>query len=169
MTFNTINLTGNRVLVRGTDITGATGEATLDASQWVELNGRSDLDKAQQAFDEAVQEFFRPLTEAAEKAKRSIEVPEDSLAYVVLDEGSEGEARRPKQVVRLTRDSMVLRLIEEGNTDRLIWVNGELEVTEASVAPASSTPAAAVDTAGAESTDVTSGGVQDEGDTHPSA
>lgn len=143
MTFNTINLTGNRVLVRGTDLTGATGEATLDASQWNELNARDDVSRAQQAFDDAVHEFFAPLTKAAEQAKRSLEVPEDSVSYVVLDEGSEGQARRPKQVVKLTRDSIVLRLIEEGNTDRLIWVNGELEVTEASVAPTPSAPAAA--------------------------
>jgi len=150
MTFTTINLTGNRVLVRGTDITGATGECTLDGNQWVELNGRSDLDKAQAAFDAAVEEFFAPLTKAAEAAKRSIEVPEDSNAYVVLDEGSEGEARRPKQVVKLTRDSQVLRLIESGNTDRLIWVNDQLEVTESSVAPTPSAPAVASDSAGAE-------------------
>lgn len=141
MTFNTIPLTGDRVLVRGTDIHGSTGECTLDASQWNELNARTDLDRAQRAFDDAVQEFFAPLTEAAEKAKRSIELPEDSAAFVVIDEGSEGEARRPRQVVRLTRDSMVLRLIEDGNTDRLIWVNGELEVAQPGVAPTPSAPA----------------------------
>lgn len=146
MTFTTINLTGDRVLVRGTDIHGATGEVTLDASQWVELNGRDDVNKAQQAFDDAVQAFFEPLTKAAEKAKRALEHPEDSVSYVVLDEGAEGQARRPKHIVHLTRDSIVLRLIEEGNTDRLIWVNGELEVTEASVAPTPSAPAAEPET-----------------------
>lgn len=143
MTFTTINLTGNRVLVRGTDVHGASGEATLDAGQWNELNARTDVDRAQQAFDAAVNEFFDPLVKAAEAAKRSAERPDDSVSYVVIDEGSEGQPSRPKHIVHLTRDSIVLRLIEEGNTDRLIWVNGELEVTEASVAPTPSAPAAA--------------------------
>jgi hypothetical protein len=146
MTFSTIKLTGSRVLVRGRDITGTEGECTISSAQWDELNARTDVDRAQQAFDEAVQEFFAPLTEAAEKAHRSLEVPEDSTSYVVLDEGSEGEARRPRQVVKLSRDSVILRLIEEGNTDRLIWVNDQLEVTEASVASTPSAPAAAPET-----------------------
>lgn len=151
MTFTTINLTGDRVLVRGTDISGAAGEEVLDASQWNELNARDDVSRAQQAFDDAVHEFFAPLTEAAEKAHKALEQPEDSTAYVVVDEGSEGQQRRPKQVVKLTRDSIVLRLIEEGTTDRLIWVNDQLEVTAASVASAPSAPTAAPDEQGSES------------------
>ena len=146
MSFNTTKLTNQRVLVAGTDVNGVSGQTIVHSAQWDELNQRDDVSRAQEAFDAAVHEFFKPLTDAAEKAKRSIEVPEDSASYVVLDEGSEGEARRPRQVLKLSHDSIVLRLIEEGNTDRLIWVNGELEVTEASVAPTPSAPAAAPET-----------------------
>lgn len=150
MSFNTINLTGNRVLVRGTDITGASGECTLDASQWNELSVRDEVSRAQEAFDAAVEEFFEPIIKAADKAKSAIERPDDPTSYVVLDEGQEGQPHRARHLVRLTRDSVVLRLIDEGNTDRLIWVNGELEVTERSVAPTPSAPAAAADSAGTE-------------------
>jgi len=143
MTFTTINLTGNRVLVRGTDVHGAAGEATLDASQWNELKVRDDVQKAQENFDSKVDEFFAPLLEAAEQAKSSMDKPRDSISYVVIEEGVEGRPGRAEHVVSLTRDSIVLRLIEEGNTDRLIWVNGELEVAEASVQSTPSAPTAA--------------------------
>lgn len=143
MSFNTINLTGERVLVRGTDITGAAGECTLDATQWNELGQRKAVSQAQDAFDAAVEEFFAPIVAAAEQASAAIERPTDSIGYVVLEEAVEGQPSKPGHLVKLTRDSIVLRLIESGNTDRLIWVNGELEVTEAAVQQASSTPAPA--------------------------
>lgn len=144
MTFSTINLTGERVLVRGTDIHGVDGETTLDASQWNELSVRKDVQDAEEQFAAAVEEFFAPIVEAAEKAKSSVKKPTDNIGFVVIQEPEEAKAGKPGHVVHLTRDSIVLRLIESGNTDRLIWVNGELEVTEASVAPTPSAPAAAV-------------------------
>jgi hypothetical protein len=81
-------------------------------------------------FDAAVEAFYAPLLQAAEAHNKVLERPEDSLSFVVLDEGSEGEARRPQHVVRLSKDSMVLRLIEDGSTDRLVWVGDELEILE---------------------------------------
>ncbi len=142
MTFTTMNLTNDRVLVKGSDVHGGHGETILDASQWVELGQRSALRTAQADFDAAVDAFFAPLTEAAEKASKTVERPTDSSAFVVLDEGTEGQQAVAPVIVSLTKDSIVLRLIEEGNTDRLVWVGDELEVLEVlpnthqSVAPA---------------------------------
>lgn len=136
--FTTTKLTNDRVLVTGTDLTGTAGKTVLDASQWVELNGRTDFNKAQLAFDEAVEQFFAPLSEAAEKLDKAMTRPTDASAYIVLDEGSEGEAARPAHIVALNHDSIVLRLIEEGSTDRLIWVGETLEVI--APAPVSETP-----------------------------
>lgn len=130
MTFTTLNLTNERVLVKGTDVFGGSGSTTLDATQWNELKIRKDLKAAQEDFDAAVEEFYAPLMAAAEKAEKVLEKPEDSAAFVVLDEGTEGVSHRDKQIVALTRDSIILRLIESGNTDRLIWVNDELEILE---------------------------------------
>lgn len=130
MSFTTKNLTGERVLVKGTDIEGGAGEVIVNATQWNELKAREDLKTAGEEFDAAVEAFYAPLLKAAEAANKALERPEDSLSFVVLDEGSEGEARRPQHVVRLSRDSMILRLIEQGNTDRLIWAGGELEILE---------------------------------------
>jgi hypothetical protein len=128
--FTTRQLTGDRVLVQGTDVDGTNGKTILDSTQWTELAARTDVKRAQEDFDAAVEEFFAPLMEAAEAANKSMEKPTDSAAFVVLDEGQVGQASRPAQVVSLTRDSIILRLIEEGNTDRLIWVGDELEVLE---------------------------------------
>lgn len=138
--FTTRNLTGERVLVRGTDIEGGFGEAIVNASQWNELKARAELITAGAEFDAAVAAFYAPLLEAAEKANKKIERPDDNLSFVVLDEGQEGQVHRPAQTVRLTKDSMVLRLIEDGNTDRLVWVAGELEILEQ--LPVSHTPVA---------------------------
>jgi len=128
--FTTRTLTNDRVMVKGTDIDGGVGETVLDASQWNDLKARNDVKTATADFDAAVEAFYAPLLEAAEKANRSLERPTDSLAHVVLDEGQEAVPGRAPQIVNLTKDSMVLRLLEDGNTDRLIWVDGELEILE---------------------------------------
>ena len=66
MGFSTLSLTGERIVVKGTDIEGGVGETILDASQWNELKARKTFDSATDAFNEAVEAFFAPLMEAAE-------------------------------------------------------------------------------------------------------
>jgi hypothetical protein len=128
--FTTKNLTGERVLVSGADVDGNKGQVVLDASQWLELKARADVKTAGEAFDAAVEEFYKPLLEAAEKVGKSLERPEDSLGFVTLDEGQDHVPGRAPQIVRLTKDSMVLRLIEDGGTDRLVWVGDDLEILD---------------------------------------
>ena len=89
MTFTTSRLTGERVLVRGTDVFGTTGSTVLDSSQWTEVNSRKEFSQATDEFDAAVQAFFAPLTEAAEKINKKLEKPTDACRYVVL--------RRPRR------------------------------------------------------------------------
>jgi hypothetical protein len=131
------------VSVKGTDIDGVHGETVLDASQWLELKARKDVQSAGAEFDAAVEAFYAPLIAAAEKVGKSLDKPTDSLAHVVLDEGAEATPGRAPIVVNLSKDSMVLRLLEDGNTDRLIWVDGELEILE--VLPGTSVAAPWVD------------------------
>ena len=138
MTFTTRNLTNDHVVVSGTDVDGNSGKVVLDASQWVSLNKRDDVSQAQAAFEAAVEEFFKPLTDAAERASQTVStVDEDS--FIVLHEGVEGVAGRPADILRLNHDSIVLRIIEQGNQDRLVWVRDVLEVLE--VLPVSTKPA----------------------------
>lgn len=124
MSFTVQTMLGGKALVQGTDVNGVTGKTLVDSTQWTELNERDDFSKAQAEFDSAVEEFFKPITKAAKKAAKSVSTPSpDPMAYVVVDKGSKGKEARPRQVVALTHDSIVLRLIEEGNTDRLVWVD----------------------------------------------
>lgn len=130
MTFTSRRLVGNRVMVSGSDVLGTSGQAILDSSQWDEIKADLKFDQATEAFEAAVEEFFKPLTDAADQAQRSVDVPDDPAGYVVLSEGQPGQRAVPRHIVKLNRDSIVLRLIEQGDTSRLVWVNGELEVLE---------------------------------------
>lgn len=131
MTFTISRLVNSRAIVRGTDIVGGSGTCVVDTAQWDEINGNSQVDKAEAAFDEAVKEFFAPLTEAAAALHTSVQQPDDSMSYIVLDEGVESTAGRRRNLVRLSRDSIILRMVEQGSTDRLVWVDDQLEILEA--------------------------------------
>lgn len=125
MTFQVQNMLGNKALVTGTDVAGNSGRMTVDTTQWDELTARSNFSKAVEDFDAEVEKFFAPITKAAKKAEKKMAKAQapDPASYIVLKEGTEGVAAEPAQLVSLTTDSIILRLIEEGDTDRLVWVD----------------------------------------------
>ena len=128
--FTTTNLTGERVLVRGTDQFGTEGQTIVDAEQWNDVKARSSHMEAHENFEAAVEEFFAPIMEAADLLNSSAQPKVDPISYVVLQEGTEAEQGRDEIAVKLTVDSIVLRLLEQGDYDRLVWVNDQLEVLE---------------------------------------
>lgn len=132
MSFSITRLVNHRVLVTGTDTFDVSGKVTLDSSQWDEIKANTQYSEALDAFDAAVESFFAPLVEAAEAAEKAapVAVPVDPMSYVVLNEEVEGVQAQPAQLIHLNADSIVLRLIEFGDTDRLVWVDGRLEVLE---------------------------------------
>lgn len=124
MTFNVQTMLGDQALVSGTDIHGTDGKTIVSTKQWDELKSRKNFSAATEDFDAAVEAFFAPLIEAAEKAqKAAAPKPKDSAEYIVLTNEVEGVAAKPADIVALSTDSIILRLIEEGNTDRLVWVD----------------------------------------------
>ncbi len=127
----TLLVNGGGTLVQGTDVNGVYGQTVVDSSQWEEIKADQNFSAAAADFDKAVDKFFAPILKAAEKLEAKIEVntTPDPISYIVLKEPVEGVAPEAGDLRRLTRDSMVLRLIESGNTDRLVWVDGNLEVT----------------------------------------
>lgn len=135
MTFTQSRLVGNRVMVSGTDVLGTAGQTILDSTQWDEIKANQQFDTAQAAFDEAVAAHFADITKAAEQLNKSLEVPEDPASYVVLREAVEGQRPDPGHTIKLTHDSIVLRLVEQGDTSRLVWVNDELEILERGAQP----------------------------------
>lgn len=128
-TFTATRLVGHRMVVKGTDIFGTTGETVLDSSQWDEIHAINNFEDAEAEFAEAVEKFFAPLDEAADKvAALKEQAEEDEFSTVVLSEGVEHVVAQPARVVNLTNDSIVLRLLSLDLGDRLIWVNGSLEI-----------------------------------------
>lgn len=128
--FTTTNLTNERVLVRGTDQFGTEGQTIVSASQWNDVQARSSHLEAHENFDAAVEQFFAPLMEAADLLNTSAQPKVDPISYVVLQEGTEAEQGRDEIAVKLNVDSIVLRLLELGDYERLVWVNDQLEVLE---------------------------------------
>lgn len=124
MSFTIQHMLGSTALVSGTDHLGNEGKTIVNTTQWDELKSRKNFSSAVEDFDAAVEEFFAPLVQAAEKAEQAIARPEkDPTEYIVLTEAVEGSASKPADIVPLSQDSIILRLIEEGGTDRLVWVD----------------------------------------------
>lgn len=128
MTFTINRLTNQRAVVRGADATGAEGEVVLSTAEWDSLKARGEYDKAVKAHDEAITKFYAPVTEAAEKMQAAVTPKVDPITVLVLDEGVDSVPGRMPETVTLSHDSIVLRLIESGKHDRLVWVGGGLEV-----------------------------------------
>ena len=124
MTFQVQTMLGNTALITGTDVAGNDGKTIVSTSQWEELKQRKDFSSATADYDKVVEEFFAPLVEAGEKIKAAAAGKvQDAAEYVVIAEGTEGVKAEAKQIVQLNKDSMILRFIEEGNTDRLVWID----------------------------------------------
>ena len=125
--FNYINLAGDRALV--TD--GGKRNCILHVADWNKALQQMALVDAEAEFNETVEEFYSVLTEAADKAAAAIAKPVDPNQFVVIDEGVAGEQHVCAEVIELSYDSQIARLIAEGNEDRLIWVgNDAIEILE---------------------------------------
>ena len=129
--FNPTILAGQRVLVTGSK---KNQQTILDSTEWDSIKAHQAFHLAGDAFDEAVTAFFAPIVEAAEKANAALaeSLPKRDDAFViVLSEGTEGVEEVEPEVIQLGRDAAILRMIEEGNTDRLVWVGDTIEITAA--------------------------------------
>ena len=127
--FNITRLAGERALVQGTD-EGET--AILDTGEFDRLKGNTALKDAEADFDAKVKEFFAPVVEASEafaQAKKAAQQVNDPAFRVVVQEAIEATAGQAERVHILGRDAAILRLIESGDTSRLLWVNGAIEIT----------------------------------------
>ena len=129
--FNTTILAGQRVLVTGSK---ENQQTILDSTEWDSIKAHQASYLAGEAFDEAVTAFFAPIVEAADKANAALaeSLPKRDDAFViVLSEGIEGVEEVEPEVIQLGRDAAILRMIESGDTSRLIWVGDTIEITAA--------------------------------------
>lgn len=129
--FNTTILAGQRVLVTGSK---KNQQTILDSTEWDSIKAHQAYHLAGEAYDEAVTAFFAPIVEAAEKANAALaeSLPKRDDAFViVLSEGTEGVEEVEPEVIQLGRDAAILRMIESGDTSRLVWVGDTIEITAA--------------------------------------
>ena len=126
-----IALANEFFLVEGTDVRSKHGECIVDGGEWLAIKRALGTDTAKAQLDAAVEEFFKPLVEAADAFAAAKAPVVDALSVVVLNEGTAGEPAREREVVHLGRDAQILRAIEDGTTDRLLWVDGVLVITAA--------------------------------------
>ena len=130
--FNVTELAGHRALVTG----DANQQCILDTTERDELRLLIENREVDQMFDEDIEDFFAPLTQAAELHDRRHELlaqqfnqADDPAFSLVLKEAVEGVEAVEEERVVLGHDSVVLRLIDSGQTDRLVWVgNDTIEV-----------------------------------------
>ena len=130
--FNVTELAGHRALVTG----DANQQCILDTTERDELRFLLENREVDEMFEENIEDFFAPLTRAAElhdlrheALAKQFEQDDDPAFNFVLKEAVEGvEAVKEERVV-LSHDSVVLRLIDSGQTDRLVWVgNDRIEI-----------------------------------------
>jgi len=122
VTFTTTPLVSGGVLVEGTDSKGNDGTTILRSERWDAVVHIRTHTVATDEFNEMVEEFFKPLTDAADKAKALIAGPTSDWDMVTIKAGTEYEEA---QVVHLDEDGILLRLLAEGQHDKLRWVNGD--------------------------------------------
>lgn len=130
-TFNTTQLANKRVLV-----TGDTDEqkCILSSAEWDSIKHHRAHLAADAQFNDAVQEFFAPIVAAAEAAGELVEstIPQrDDDFYFVVSKGVEGTEAQDEEVIALGNDTVILRLIDEGKTDRLVWIGSSIEILAA--------------------------------------
>lgn len=133
MTFTITKLVGHRALVAGTDRNNVTNQTVVDTAQWESLSENKELKAAQEAFDAAVTAHFADITAAAERVASVAKGDADPLTYIVSQEAVEGVAGQPERRVQLSHDSQVLRAVESGQHDRLVWVGDSLEIAAEAV------------------------------------
>ena len=126
--FKTTRLANHRVLVDGTDAFGFSGRTVLDSTQWDGIKAELTKSTVEDQFNAAVEEFYAPLLEKIDAivADAQKSVVDDAYVLTVGETVDAVEAVEPT-VYRLSQDSAILRLIEEGRSDRLVWVNDTLE------------------------------------------
>jgi hypothetical protein len=126
MAFEVTPLVSGGYLVEGNDSKGTSGSTVLKSSKWDMVKYLRTHDLATAEFNQMVSEFFAPLTEAAAQAKARIAGPTKDWGTVIIGERVEGKEPR---TVELDEHGVLLRLLDEEQTDQLRWVNGDLVAT----------------------------------------
>ena len=125
MSFTITYLANDRALVQEGE-----HQIILDAEEYLSMKRHQEQTGLIAQYNQSVTDFFKPLTDATDKIKE-LEKQTDRIDpdfLLVLAEGTEGEEPVRREAYRLGPDTVILRLIEEGRTERLIWIGDQLEI-----------------------------------------
>lgn len=124
-TFKYTQTTSNQVVVEGTDSHGVFNKLIVDGEQWASIKQVEETLLAAQEFDAAVEEFFRPLTDAAPVSEK-----QSDFATYTLKQGKDAVEEVLPLQYELTNDSQILRAIDFELFDLLMWVGDNLVVLQ---------------------------------------
>lgn len=129
-TFTVTKLAGHRSVVAGTDDVGVPHTTILDSTQWDEIQRQAAVEAAKAGVDTQVEAFFAPIVTAIKAAEETIKAHDkvDPAFVLELVAGVDQVNGRPAEVVKLTKDSVILRLLDSGDHSRLIWVGDTIEI-----------------------------------------
>jgi len=115
---------GDQALVSGTDKAGNTGRTIVSTVEWTEIKGDVAFRNAVEDSDAKIREFLQPILDAVEAVEAAVQPKQQNpLSYVVRTEAVEGVAEVEEELIPLSLDSIILRVIEEDRTDLLLWVD----------------------------------------------
>lgn len=120
-TFIATELAGNRFLIEGVDEVGAPRSVILDGSAFKEILREEGAKFAGEEFDQAIADFFKPLTEASDALKEAQAPQVDPAFLYVLQEEVPSTEGTSGILLALDKDTVVLRMIHDGDYSRLIW------------------------------------------------
>lgn len=122
MTLSVTPLISGGYLVKGTDTEGTKGSTILNSERWDLVVHLRNHQVAEAEFDKVVEEFFAPLTDAADKAKAMVAGPTSEYGHVTIGENVEGSHARD---IELDEDGILLQILHEGNQNLLLWVGDD--------------------------------------------
>ena len=117
----TIRLTNDRVIVREHADQGVY-ETILDGTDYYDWQRLINKTAALVDIENEIDEFYKPLNDAAEKIRKLDQPAGDPDRTVVLVPEVEHVNGAREQVIILSEDSTILRLISEGRLNKLAWV-----------------------------------------------
>ena len=119
-TFTTTALANGSVLV-----TGAAGtrsyQTLLDGREFASLKQLEAMNMAEKDYDQKVRDFFAPLTDAVDAVEDVARPTIDPAFIYIVEEGEESVEGRPATIIELDEDTVILRLLDQGNVARLQW------------------------------------------------
>jgi len=119
MGFKVSPLVSGGYLVEGEDTNGTKGSTLLVSPAWDAYQAILRHKQAEEVFSAEVGEFFKPLLDAADRAKAVAHPDTRDWSRVVVTEGTEG---KDSEVVELDSEGVLLRILTETDGSMLRWI-----------------------------------------------